>query len=165
MPDRGMAWLAACAGLTLVELMVVITIIGIILAIAVMNIKQWSDKYTVESYTKEIYSTLMKARNAAATSNIQVQVTLAANQVDTFHDIDNDGVADAGETTTKPYPQFTIQFTASPVTFDRRGITSDMQTISITDYPPSASPGVDCLVISRARINMGKMTGLTCEQQ
>lgn len=162
--QRGL--LISYTGFTLVELMVVITIIAIVLSIAIMSFTQWNQKYTVESYTKEIYSTLMKARNDAANSNTQIRVTLAANQVSTHHDTDGDAVVDAGEpTTTKPYPQFTIQFTASPVIFERRGITTNIQTIRITGYSPNASPGVDCIVVSQTRINMGRMTGGACAQQ
>lgn len=154
------------AGLTLVELMVVIAIIGIVLAIAALNFKQWNDKYTVETYTKEIYAILMKARNDAANSNSQVRVILAANQVRTHHDIDNDDVEDAGEPiVTKPYPQFTIQFAASPIVFDRRGVTTNNQTIQIVGYSPNASPGVDCIAVAWTRINMGIMTGVDCAQQ
>lgn len=165
------------SGFTLVELMIVVAIIGIVLAIATMNIRQWNDKYTVESYTKEIHSILMKARNDAANTNSQVRVTLAANLVTTHQDTDGDGVVDAGElTTTKPYPQFTMNSSIGlpgTIVFDRRGLTNNTQTISIpvrsvadpAGYSPNASPGVDCIVVANTRINMGVMTGGACVQQ
>ena len=172
----------AQSGFTLVELMVVVAIIGIVLAIATMNFTQWNDKYTVESYTKEIYSILMKARNDPANTNTQNLVTLAANQVQVTQDdngngiveaTDGNSVVDAGEpTTTNPFPRFAIQFAISPIVFDRRGIANVVvnQTIRITGYSPNASPGVDCIVVAKTRINMGRWdptqpAGQECVQQ
>lgn len=155
-------------GFTLVELMVVVGIIGIVLAIATMNIRQWNDKYTVESYTKEIHSILMKARNDAANTNTPVSITLAANLITTFRDFNGNAIADPGETITKPHPQFSmISDLGLPTTiiFDRRGIPDNTPILSITNYAPNASPGVDCVVVAPTRINMGIMTGGACVLQ
>lgn len=168
---RGFLSSARQSGLTLVELMVVVTIIAIILAIATMNFTRWSDKYTVESYTKQIHSILMKARNDAATSNTQQLITLAANQAQITQDNNGNSAVDAGEPTiTSPYPRFTISSNIggglpSVIVFSRRGITNNIQTISITGYSPNASPGLDCIVLAKTRVNMGRMTGGVCDPQ
>jgi Tfp pilus assembly protein FimT len=152
--------------------MVVVTIIGIILLMVVLNFQQLNSKYTVESYTKEIYSLLVRARNDSANTNIQRLVTLAANQVQIVQDINGNSAVDAGEPTiTNPYPRFAIQFAVSPIVFDRRGMVNDVanQTLRITGYS-NTSPGVDCIVVSATRINMGKWdstqpVGKQCVQQ
>lgn len=171
------------SGFTLVELMIVVAVSGLLLAIAIMNFSQWNDKYTVESYTKEIYSILMKARNDAANTNIQNLVTMSANQMQVTQDdngngvveaTDGNGAVDAGEpTTTRTYPRFTITSSSGAlpqtIVFNRRGMPNILQTIRITNYSPNASPGVDCIAVARTRINMGLIRVIggaaTCEQQ
>jgi len=63
-------------GFTLVELLLVITIIGILATVATLYWMQLNEKYKVESLTKEIYSTLMTVRNEAATTSRQQVVVV-----------------------------------------------------------------------------------------
>lgn len=152
------------SGFTLVEMIVVIAVISIISAIVTLNFQRMNAKYTVESNTKEIYSILMRARNDASTTNTRRLVALAANQVQTGVDTNGDGDFD-GTPASTTYPRFTINFSASPVIFDRRGLTNSLQTISITGYSAGVTPTMDCIVIGATRINIGIMTGGNCDQR
>lgn len=155
------------SGFTLPEVAIVVAIIGILLAIATLNFRQMNNKYTIESYTKEIHALLMRARNDASTSNIQRVVTLAANQIQVTSDTNGNGVVNAGEPTiTYPYRQFALQFANNPIIFDRRGIANAVvnQTLQIV-HNGDATPSTDCIVVSATRINIGRMTGGVCGQQ
>lgn len=154
------------SGFTLVEILIVVALMAILLAGAMILYRQWNDKYRVESEIREIHSILMKARNDAANSNTRINVSLATNQVSVHHDTNGDGVVDPGEAfSTNTYPSFNLNFAVSPIVFDRRGLTTNIQTISITGYAPNASPGVDCVVLAPTRINIGLMTGGACVEQ
>jgi type IV fimbrial biogenesis protein FimT len=156
----------AQSGFTLIELVLVVTIIGIIATMATLSYSRLNEKSRVESYTKDIYSLLMRARNDAANINANCTVTLAANQIQTIQDRNRDGdVTDSGETVSTDFPQFTITYTASSVFFDRRGITNNIQTIRITGYSANIEPAMDCIVIANTRINIGKFSGATCVQR
>jgi len=155
----------AQSGFTLVELVLVAAIIGIVLAATSLVFSQLNQKYAVESYTKDIYSILLQARNDAANINTSCTVTLTANEVRAVQDKNQDGdTADQGDLVIHDFPRFAIN-SAAPVVFDRRGLTSNLQTIRITGYSANAVPTMDCIVVAATRINIGKWTGGTCVQR
>ncbi|MEZ0329753.1 MAG: GspH/FimT family pseudopilin [Dissulfuribacterales bacterium] len=155
-------------GFTVVELLVVIAIMAIFSSLSVWGFSSWKARYGVESATKEIYATLMKARNDASTTNTPYLVTFAAHSVQAGPDADGDGNID-GTPITLDYSTYTVNFALTPISFDRRGLADtggvDNQTISITSSASGINPAVDCIVVSATRINLGKMTGGACVQQ
>lgn len=160
-PPSGRRQREYTAGLTLVELMVVVAILGIIIAMGVSYSTQTQNRYTVELYTKGIYSILAKARNDAARTNIQHRALLTANQVQIHRDTNEDDIIDPGEpTATTTYANATISDIngapiASTIVFDRRGlITLGNQTIRLVNQ--NAAPGTDCIVVAATRINIGR---------
>ena len=152
------------SGFTLIEMVVVVAVISVLLAIATLKFSKLNEKYTVESNIKEIYSILMRARNSAANTNTPNVIVFTPNQLQTGEDTNGDNNID-GASDSMNYPRFNINFSASPVVFDRRGLTNNIQTIRITGFSAEANPIMDCIVISSTRINIGLMTGGTCVQK
>lgn len=154
-------------GFTVVELLVVIAIMAILASVSMWGFSSWRTTHGVESAAREIYATLMKARSDASTTNTPYLVTFTAHQVQAGPDADGNGAID-GTPVTLDYPNYTVNFALSPISFDRRGLADtggvDNQTISVT-VGTAANPFVDCVVVSATRINLGKMTGGACVQR
>ncbi|MCL2791058.1 MAG: prepilin-type N-terminal cleavage/methylation domain-containing protein [Desulfobulbus sp.] len=161
-------------GFTLVELVVVIAIIVTLLAVATLYFLQFNERYQVDSLTKEIYSALMRARNAAVTSGVPHIADFAAG--DPFHlqvgpDADGDGVIDSPPRLVGTVvsdiqsPGFRIVLNNAPIVFDRRGLANQDQTLTIGvgNLKFGATPG--CIAIASTRINVGKMEGANCVQR
>ncbi len=142
-------------GFTLVEVIIVLALIVIIGLMASLNFSRWTAKSTVEGYTKEIYSLLMKARNDATNTNLPRSVAVNANQV---------VISDGTNSTSKNFPRYAITPDANPINFDRRGLTANNR-IRITGYPANTNPTMDCIAISATRLNIGLMTGGNCVQR
>lgn len=165
MPTRG---ICRCknSGITLVELIIVIAIIGILVIALAFSFEGWMGKYKVEGQIREMHSDLTNTR-ANAMSRTRVHcATLAANQYVIREDRDpapdGDGdCADAGDTAilTKTldtgYPIATD--IAGNITFSTRGIISNVGTVcSNTSYDAD----YNCIVVSASEINIGKLTTL-----
>jgi type IV fimbrial biogenesis protein FimT len=89
-------------GFTLIEMMVVISIIAILSAVAVPNYIRHRANQQVTRAAREIYSALQSAKIAAIRDNITINVLFTPGQgsagtYQVFEDIDGDGAFDVGE--------------------------------------------------------------------
>jgi len=161
-------------GVTLVELIVVISIIGILVVALGFSYVGWQGKYKVEQATKEIHSALMTARSIAITRRINYLAAFpTATSYTVMADANDNGVADDTPLPTFPKPiEYTISWTGvSPILFDTKGLirwdrnndgieeTTDVIRLTTTPDPDS---DYDCVVISQTRIAMGKWNTGVC---
>ncbi len=63
-------------GFTLLELMIVVSILGVLLAIAIPRFQEWREHASVNNATSALFVTLKKARTLAVAESRSVKVTL-----------------------------------------------------------------------------------------
>ena len=169
-------------GITLIELIIVITIIGILAVALGFEFTGWIGGYRVESQMKEMYVDLMSAKARAMQRNRSHFVTLTTTSYTLYEDTNP---APDGNSTLETASDDQIMLknlnTSNPVTwsdladiqieFTARGLSNDNKTMCVfTDFvnnttllpPPDGisdyNPDYDCMVISTTRINLGKLT-------
>ncbi len=163
-------------GITLVELLVVISIIGILAVALGFSFQGWLGAYNVEKATKEMYTDLMDARARAITQNREYfadfntpapAAGMGAYRI--IEDTNGNGTAEpgAGDNVLPTFPKlirYQINWGGGTVSFARRGTITTLGTIRLIS---TAAPDFDCIVISQTRINMGQWNGTTnaCDQK
>lgn len=155
-------------GITLIELLIVISIIGILLIALGFSFEGWMGSYRVESQTKEMYVDLMNARARAMERN-RVHFVNFPNTTsyrifeDTNPAPDGNGTLEIA-TDTVVLPTKTIQYAITwgggNITFDTGGLVSPNGTVRVNS---TLNPDYDCIVLFATRINMGKWRGASCD--
>ena len=161
-------------GITLVELMTVVAILGVLVAILGFSFQGWIAKYKVEDQTKRLYADITDARARAMQKKRMTFVALAARQYRTFEDTntapDGNGVyeqaADTGVANTTT--SYDIVPTLNPVVtqfaFDREGLATVTGTIRLDS---TLSPDYDCITIQTTRLRIGRydVATSTCQEK
>ena len=161
-------------GVTLVELLVVVSIVGILAVALGFSFEGWMGNYRIESQTKTLYSDLMDARTRAMTRNRVYFVELNTDDYQIYEDTNDNNALNIGAgdtalwTTAKRYGYnyalSVIGASSLPqtITIDTRGLMSPQRDFRIDN---TRNPDYDCIAITQARIRMGKYNGTTCEEK
>ncbi len=149
------------AGFTLVELLVVITIMGILMGIGTLGFNSMSRKYAVDNQTRALYSDLMEIRLKALYKKKSHYVTLASGSFTAYSSGDRSTPVGVVMTRLLAKP---IQWngTGALIEFNSHGLTNDLRSICVTQN--ETAPALDSIVVATARVNLGKrQAGKDCD--
>ncbi|MFZ3064117.1 MAG: prepilin-type N-terminal cleavage/methylation domain-containing protein [Nitrospirota bacterium] len=165
-------------GITLIELIVVISIITILVIAAGITIPGLVGKYNIENQVKIVQADLMSARVRAMENNRVHFVTLTATGYAIYEDTspipDGNGTLETAADNRMTQRAFDTRY---PITWtnaadtqidiNTKGIINlnDARTIWVTPVDTSLNAEYDCIAISQTRINIGKWNGASCDQR
>lgn len=168
-------------GITLVELIVVVSIIAILVIALGFSFQGWAGKYKVESQIKSIYVDLMNARARAMQRNRMHFANFASTtSYEVYEDdsngvskvVDGDGSLQTGagvsaDTRLPGYPknvEYAITWGSGSLSFDNRGYMLAAVGASpwVLNISTTNDADYDCISVTETRILMGKMSGGNC---
>jgi type IV fimbrial biogenesis protein FimT len=176
-----------CAkGFTILEILVVIAIMTIVLTIASLNFNTWQKKYNIENQAKELMADLGDLRlQAMQTKTSRMAVFNASPLYVAFRSYTGAEQVNPTPTTgteiTRKYlkypvysdPALTVPWPSNTpnnfLLFDATGMLNFQNfpnpPVFIYIAPPGTGTAVDCLAITRTRMNLGQSNGTTCVYQ
>ena len=116
---------SANKGFTILEIVIVVTIFGIVAAIAIPNMIGQMPRYRLKGAARQIMGDLMWARMQAVSQKNEFKIFFVNDhEYKILDDDDNDGKADSGEWTEikeirNRYHDVSISMTANPIFFPR----------------------------------------------
>lgn len=151
-------------GFAFIELLVVISIIGILAGLLSYSYREWHIGFKVEQATKQLYADLLTARAMAFLDNIEYYAVVNPDSYAIFEDTNGNGTKDAGDRTLSSFPkkiEYWMSWNRScAITFQRKGLISTPGTIR---FPTENNADYDCIKLSMTRIIMGKNKGTDCD--
>jgi prepilin-type N-terminal cleavage/methylation domain-containing protein len=155
-------------GFTLVEILVAITIMGILISVATLNYSAMKQKGDIEKQTRELYSVIVGTRLSAMQNKQRLALFLGPKQyIFKQYTSVNDSIATAWKIKSTVNLAFPIQkldtsgtlvnldVATDKIDFDTNGFTNNNMTLVVT--PVSADGRSNCLVVHVARTNIGRM--------
>jgi len=166
-------------GVTLIELVVVISIITILLALATLNFADMQRRYAEEAIISKLHRDIIDARVKGMTKNIPVLIELSAKSYRLCQDTNRNDQCEQNEVFRNTSIDRVIYWdlpVIKTLTIDNRGIFTDFdesycQTHTINDvcqgYIALSSPTAhtNCIQISKIKVRQGHMKGNTCEDK
>ncbi len=151
-------------GITLVELVVVLSVMAVLIVSTGFSYRRWAGSYEVERETKELYADLMRARIMAMQEDREHFFTTNQASYTIYADIDEDGNPDPGEELPS-FPKkvkYGLISSLATLSLNARGMLSQ-GTLHFNLTDTGLKPDYDCMTISRTRIRLGKYIGTTCK--
>jgi prepilin-type N-terminal cleavage/methylation domain-containing protein len=160
-------------GITLIELIIVISVLAILVVALGFSFQGWMGRYRVENEIKQMYIDLMNVRARAMMRNRMHFVdfpvaTASTTQYRIREDTneDNSSTVVGGDTILPTFPK-TVQYamtrdggtiSSEIISFDTRGIIQPINLLGTTlCISTTVNPDYDCIGILPTRINMGKL--------
>lgn len=141
-------------GFTMLEIVIVVTMFGIVAAIAIPNMIGQMPRYRLKGAARQIMGDLMWARMQAVSQKNEFKVFFVNDhEYKILDDDDNDGKADSGEWTEikdirHRYHDVSISMTANPIFFPRGS--ASIGTITVTN--PGGSKKVKIHLTGRVKM-------------
>ncbi|MEW6334909.1 MAG: GspH/FimT family pseudopilin [Thermodesulfobacteriota bacterium] len=146
-------------GLTLLELIIVVAILGIVSAIAAPNFMNYMAERRLKGAARMVMSDLMAARQNAVSRNHEFKVFFSEDQMTytILADANNNGSADTGEATEaknirNDYYDIALGASANPI-FSPRGTASPGSTVTLTSARTGATQCVTVGLTGRVKID------------
>lgn len=131
-------------GFTLIELMVTITVMAILIAIAVPSFNKWLSKYQIEADTKDIYALIQDSRAKAFSQKEDIVIVVNGNTT-TIKKSDGTIISSINTKTS---------FKSNTVNITKRGIISGGNSI-LPATISGLNPQYNCIAISDLRARLG----------
>ncbi len=164
---------AGMRGFTLIELMVVVTIMSVLLGIAGSSLQTYQARYEAENQVRLMHADMMQARFRAFERNKRCFVKVTTDSYQVIEDTNDSGgsTADSGDTALWPVPKrlkYKPCWTGTIVMNERGTISSSSggilcnNPLSIRFETAGAGPEYDCIAVNPTRLNAGKWNGKKC---
>jgi len=172
------------SGITVVELVVVVSIIGILVVAFGFSFINWRAGYNIESEVKQIYTDLLNARLSAVQRNHQYFADFPSTTSYRIREDSNDDgnpavttgdtvvvngvLSPASPVTSATSVAFPLTWAGGTIVFDPKGTITTSPPLPLSVFlcvSSTYNPDYDCIVISQTKVTMGKMTtaGGTCD--
>ncbi len=173
--------LRSISGFSLIELVLTITIMGILTGIATLSFNSWQKKSAIEAETTQLFADFSEVRTKAFTQKkvygIVFQPTSyalksysSAGECSTDANAASKGLTVSNKTLSYTLSKATgADISGTPVVFDTNGFVYNTTVFDVNNVltifvnPTTESAAVNCVVVSSARANVGRINGTACD--